>query len=122
MVGERGFEPPTPWSRTRFRGLLNSVETGMILSTFDGSAYGLWINRCWSLQVLGVSAAATISTTSWLGDVLSSGGGKAAPLAFRSAHAAGVVLCDRRAGRRTAYRSIEEWGLPVQTDAEGSER
>jgi hypothetical protein len=26
MVGERGFEPPTPWSRTRFRRLLNSIE------------------------------------------------------------------------------------------------
>jgi hypothetical protein len=26
LVGERGFEPPTPWSRTRFRGLLKSVE------------------------------------------------------------------------------------------------
>jgi hypothetical protein len=22
MVGERGFEPPTPWSRTRFCGFL----------------------------------------------------------------------------------------------------
>ena len=27
LVGERGFEPPTPWSRTRFRPLLKSVET-----------------------------------------------------------------------------------------------
>ena len=26
LVGERGFEPPTPWSRTRFRHLLKSVE------------------------------------------------------------------------------------------------
>ena len=26
MVGERGFEPPTPWSRTRFQRLLNSIE------------------------------------------------------------------------------------------------
>ena len=26
LVGERGFEPPTPWSRTRFRRLLNSIE------------------------------------------------------------------------------------------------
>ena len=26
MVGERGFEPPTPWSRTRFQTILNSVE------------------------------------------------------------------------------------------------
>ena len=26
MVGERGFEPPTPWSRTRFQSLLKSVE------------------------------------------------------------------------------------------------
>ena len=26
MVGERGFEPPTPWSRTRFKLLLKSVE------------------------------------------------------------------------------------------------
>src|ERR1700730_1319432 len=26
LVGERGFEPPTPWSRTRFRQLLNSIE------------------------------------------------------------------------------------------------
>jgi hypothetical protein len=26
MVGERGFEPPTPWSRTRFRLLLNTTE------------------------------------------------------------------------------------------------
>ncbi len=26
MVGERGFEPPTPWSRTRFRQLLNTIE------------------------------------------------------------------------------------------------
>src|SRR5690349_11245591 len=25
MVGERGFEPPTPWSRTRFRSLLKLV-------------------------------------------------------------------------------------------------
>src|ERR1035437_4879583 len=27
MVGERGFEPPTPWSRTSFNDLLKSVET-----------------------------------------------------------------------------------------------
>jgi hypothetical protein len=26
LVGERGFEPPTPWSRTRFQELLKSVE------------------------------------------------------------------------------------------------
>ncbi len=26
LVGERGFEPPTPWSRTRFQALLKSVE------------------------------------------------------------------------------------------------
>jgi hypothetical protein len=26
LVGERGFEPPTPWSRTRFRQLLNFTE------------------------------------------------------------------------------------------------
>ena len=26
MVGERGFEPPTPWSRTSFRHLLKAVE------------------------------------------------------------------------------------------------
>jgi len=26
LVGERGFEPPTPWSRTSFRHLLKSVE------------------------------------------------------------------------------------------------
>jgi hypothetical protein len=26
MVGERGFEPPTPWSRTRFQLVLKSVE------------------------------------------------------------------------------------------------
>ena len=26
LVGERGFEPPTPWSRTRFRILVKSVE------------------------------------------------------------------------------------------------
>ena len=26
MVGERGFEPPTTWSRTRFQHLLNSIE------------------------------------------------------------------------------------------------
>jgi len=26
LVGERGFEPPTPWSRTRFRQSLNSIE------------------------------------------------------------------------------------------------
>jgi len=26
MVGARGFEPPTPWSRTRFSGLLKFVE------------------------------------------------------------------------------------------------
>jgi len=26
LVGERGFEPPTPWSRTRFRRLLNATE------------------------------------------------------------------------------------------------
>ena len=25
MVGERGFEPPTPWSRTRFNHLLNLI-------------------------------------------------------------------------------------------------
>jgi hypothetical protein len=25
LVGERGFEPPTPWSRTRFGHLLKSV-------------------------------------------------------------------------------------------------
>jgi hypothetical protein len=28
LVGERGFEPPTPWSRTRFNDLLKSVEIG----------------------------------------------------------------------------------------------
>jgi hypothetical protein len=26
MVGERGFEPPTPWSRTRFKDLLQRIE------------------------------------------------------------------------------------------------
>jgi hypothetical protein len=26
MVGERGFEPPTRWSRTRFQALLKLVE------------------------------------------------------------------------------------------------
>ncbi len=26
LVGERGFEPPTPWSRTRFQDLLKSIE------------------------------------------------------------------------------------------------
>jgi hypothetical protein len=26
LVGERGFEPPTHWSRTRFQGLLKLVE------------------------------------------------------------------------------------------------
>jgi hypothetical protein len=26
MVGERGFEPPTPWARTRFRPILKLVE------------------------------------------------------------------------------------------------
>jgi len=26
MVEERGFEPPTPWSRTRFGRLLNFVD------------------------------------------------------------------------------------------------
>jgi putative transposase len=26
LVGERGFEPPTPWSRTRFRRLLKAIE------------------------------------------------------------------------------------------------
>jgi len=26
LVGERGFEPPTPWSRTRFHYLLKLVE------------------------------------------------------------------------------------------------
>ena len=26
LVGERGFEPPTPWSRTRFTRLLKIVE------------------------------------------------------------------------------------------------
>jgi len=27
MVGARGFEPPTPWSRTRFQGLLKSMDS-----------------------------------------------------------------------------------------------
>jgi hypothetical protein len=27
LVGERGFEPPTPWSRTRFKALLNSTKS-----------------------------------------------------------------------------------------------
>ena len=26
MVGARGFEPPTPWFRTRFNGVLKSIE------------------------------------------------------------------------------------------------
>ena len=26
LVGERGFEPPTPWSRTRFTRSWNSIE------------------------------------------------------------------------------------------------
>ena len=26
LVGERGFEPPTPWSRTRYHYLLKPVE------------------------------------------------------------------------------------------------
>jgi len=26
LVGERRFEPQTPWSRTRFQRLLNSIE------------------------------------------------------------------------------------------------
>ncbi len=28
MVGARGFEPPTPWSRTRFQNRLKSMEIG----------------------------------------------------------------------------------------------
>jgi hypothetical protein len=27
LVGERGFEPPTPWSRTRFGPLWNSIDS-----------------------------------------------------------------------------------------------
>ncbi len=27
LIGARGFEPPTPWSRTRLQRLLKSVET-----------------------------------------------------------------------------------------------
>ena len=30
-IGARGFEPPTSWSRTRFRRLLKFVEDGGIL-------------------------------------------------------------------------------------------
>src|SRR5262249_34903005 len=26
MVGARGFEPPTPWSRTRFQALLKDID------------------------------------------------------------------------------------------------
>ena len=29
MVGERGFEPPTPWSRTGLQGALESLGKGM---------------------------------------------------------------------------------------------
>ena len=32
LVGERGFEPPTPWSRTRFQALLKFVEIAVIPS------------------------------------------------------------------------------------------
>jgi hypothetical protein len=35
MVGERGFEPPTPWSRTGFDGFLVSIEIWCFLTRFD---------------------------------------------------------------------------------------
>jgi len=40
MVGERGFEPPTPWSRTRFQPLLKSggicCSEVIVIETFAG--------------------------------------------------------------------------------------
>jgi hypothetical protein len=45
LVGERGFEPPTPWSRTRFRQLLNTIEfcRPQVLGV-EGVAYiALWL-------------------------------------------------------------------------------
>jgi len=44
LVGERGFEPPTPWSRTRFRKLLNATE----------------FSRPQAIGVEGVAAAASL--------------------------------------------------------------
>jgi hypothetical protein len=42
LVGERGFEPPTPWSRTRFEMLLKSPEIWrfqVIWFVFVGGAF-----------------------------------------------------------------------------------
>jgi len=40
LVGERGFEPPTPWSRTRFWRLSNSIEfcRPQVLAAIDATS------------------------------------------------------------------------------------
>jgi hypothetical protein len=59
MVGERGFEPPTPWSRTSFNRLLKSIEILSFqllwIERLAGSMRravvfcGFW--RLWQLQI-----------------------------------------------------------------------
>jgi hypothetical protein len=56
LVGERGFEPPTPWSRTRFQGLLKSVpnmpsllfmiRSATELRTRSGAPSAGWAGHC----------------------------------------------------------------------------
>ncbi len=55
MVGERGFEPPTPWSRTRFRLLLKAIEfrrLQVIEVEYIAVASLLYDDRCWSWRLL----------------------------------------------------------------------
>jgi len=54
MVGERGFEPPTPWSRTRFQSLLRFIEIcGSQLIDIEPVAGCPWkaIEICWSRKL-----------------------------------------------------------------------
>ena len=83
MVGERGFEPPTPWSRTRFSDLLKSVEI---------ERFKLYLIECVAANLLKVCGSAlllealtaTISTTLQRTSVASLGGIISAPSAANS--------------------------------------
>ena len=51
MVGERGFEPPTPWSRTRCSTRLSHSPNLGVKSTSSGAAWCVFPLGCASISV-----------------------------------------------------------------------
>ena len=69
MVGARGFEPPTSWSRTRFQSLLKRVDFCCTEVIGDESFATRLLKRIVFVLFQG-AAAATISPTEKWGEPL----------------------------------------------------